>query len=196
MFAGVILCGGHSSRMGHPKALLPFDDRPLLLRTLDTVSVVCSPIVISSSFGQDLPPIPPHIRVVADPVASEGPLRGILTALEALPPECAGAFVCSCDLPFLTVEAIRLIAGLGDAERAIVPRIDGRVQPLTAWYPRSATAVMRRMLDAGERRLRELLDRLETTYLDGEVFRPISPDLRVFCNLNTPEEYRRALGGR
>ena len=43
---GVILCGGRSSRMGRPKALLPFGEETLLTRMVRILSGVVDPIVV------------------------------------------------------------------------------------------------------------------------------------------------------
>src|SRR5687767_10615246 len=55
--AGIILCGGKSSRMGRPKALLPFGPELMLERVVRILSAVVSPIVVVAAPEQDLPPL-------------------------------------------------------------------------------------------------------------------------------------------
>ena len=44
--AGVVLCGGQSSRMGRPKAWLPITGELMLPRVVRLVSEVVSPVVV------------------------------------------------------------------------------------------------------------------------------------------------------
>jgi molybdenum cofactor guanylyltransferase len=65
--AGIILCGGRSSRMGRPKAWLPFGSEFMLQRVVRILSDVVSPIAVVAAPGQDLPPLdltpqPPSLR--------------------------------------------------------------------------------------------------------------------------------------
>ncbi|MCA9117229.1 MAG: NTP transferase domain-containing protein, partial [Planctomycetaceae bacterium] len=53
--AGIVLCGGRSSRMGQPKHLLPFGDETMLQRVVRTLSAVVSPVVVVAARGQQLP---------------------------------------------------------------------------------------------------------------------------------------------
>ena len=50
--AGIILCGGISSRMGQSKALLPFGNESMLQRVIRIMSQVTSPIVAVKADNQ------------------------------------------------------------------------------------------------------------------------------------------------
>src|SRR3982750_1451674 len=58
---GVILCGGKSSRMGYPKALLPFGPELMLQRMVRLLGEVVSPIVVVAAPEQELPELPPDV---------------------------------------------------------------------------------------------------------------------------------------
>ena len=55
---GIVLCGGQSSRMGRPKALLPFGPEVMLERVVRILSAVARPIVVVAAPDQELPPLP------------------------------------------------------------------------------------------------------------------------------------------
>ena len=74
--AGVVLCGGKSTRMGSPKAWLEIGDESMLKRVTRILSTVVQPIVVVSAQDQPLPAIPESIRRVCDQVPDAGPLSG------------------------------------------------------------------------------------------------------------------------
>jgi len=63
---GVVLCGGKSTRMGSPKALLPFGPETMLQRVVRLLGTVVSPIVVVAATGQDLPPLPASVILTRD----------------------------------------------------------------------------------------------------------------------------------
>ena len=54
------LCGGKSTRMGVPKATLPFGPETMLQRVVRLLGTVVSPIVVVAARGQELPELPPR----------------------------------------------------------------------------------------------------------------------------------------
>src|SRR5439155_6499278 len=99
--AGIVLCGGQSSRMGRPKAWLPFAGETMLGRVVRLLGTVVSPLLVVAAPGQDVPPLPCDVEVVRDPERGRGPLQGLAAGLEALTGRAGAAYVSSCDVPFL-----------------------------------------------------------------------------------------------
>jgi len=52
---GIVLCGGKSTRMGVPKATLPFGPETMLQRVVRLLGTVVSPVVVVAAQGQPLP---------------------------------------------------------------------------------------------------------------------------------------------
>src|SRR3954470_12815150 len=75
----IILCGGKSSRMGRDKASLPFGSETMLQRVVRLIGEVvpAETTVVVASATQELPPLPPRIRIVRDEQAYRGPLAGL-----------------------------------------------------------------------------------------------------------------------
>src|SRR6184192_1290702 len=97
---GIVLCGGRSSRMGRPKAWLPFGDELMLPRVARLLGEVVSPVVVVAALGQDVPPLPAGVEIVRDEREGRGPLEGLLAGLTALDGRADAAYLSSCDVPF------------------------------------------------------------------------------------------------
>jgi molybdopterin-guanine dinucleotide biosynthesis protein A len=197
----VVLCGGKSSRMGRPKAWLPFGGEPLLARVVRRIGEAAAPIVVVAAPEQEVPPLPADVTIVRDAVSGRGPLQGILAGLTALEGRASAAFVSSTDAPFLHPELVRCLEALradGDHDVA-VPRAQGHYHPLSAVYRTSVAPVVRDLLDRDMRRPFFVFERVRTRFaeegdlLAGEVLRAADPELRSLRNINTPEDYEAAL---
>src|SRR5688572_22622973 len=118
--AGIILCGGQSSRMGRPKATLPFGPELMLQRVVRLLAEVVEPIVVVAAPGQELPPLPLGVLIAHDEREGRGPLEGLLAGLTALEGQVDAAYATSCDVPLLVPDFVRqMIARLGSHEIAV-----------------------------------------------------------------------------
>lgn len=193
--AAIVLCGGRSSRMGRPKAWLPFGHGEVMLqRVVRLVGEAAWPIVVVAAPGQELPPLPDSAQVVRDEVADRGPLQGLAAGLAALPDSTEFAYATATDVPFLEPLWIRLLRDrIGDADLAI-PLVGGYHQPLSALYRRGAVLGPIRDLLARDRlRPMFLIESVRATILEEEELRGIDPSLGTLRNLNTSDDYREAL---
>jgi molybdenum cofactor guanylyltransferase len=216
--SAVILAGGRSSRMGLPKAALPFGRSTILERLIDTLSGAFAEIIVVAAPLRDEPfsidrtlqaranrtdraaatdPINRddlvNLIIERDDAAFEGPVRALRRGLARSQGEIV--FACSCDLPLLRPElASALCAMLIEGDDALIPQIGGMLQPLCAAYRRQrAAAALAAMETAGEKRLTIIAERLKVRTLDVTALRKIDPDLRSFLNVNTADDYARAL---
>jgi molybdopterin-guanine dinucleotide biosynthesis protein A len=192
--AALILSGGMSRRMGQPKAWLPFGDEVLLLRVVRRLLPVARPIVVVAAPDQTLPPLPADVLVAHDRIAGRGPLQGIADGLHALPESADFVFATAVDAPFLQPGWITRLREHADDADIVIPNLGGYRHSLAALYRRETVLpAADRLLGAGERRLLALCDALRTVMLDESDFRDVDPHLTTVQNLNTPEEYARAL---
>ena len=188
---GVVLCGGRSSRMGSPKALLPFGPETMLQRIVRLLSEVVSPIVVVAAPGQTLPLLPPNVVVTRDEREGRGPLEGLRAGLKALPPH-VDAYVTSCDVPLLVTGFVTQMFDLARDHDVAVMEIDGFPHPLSAVYRRSTLPHIEALLAADRLRPVFLYDAVRTRRVrPGEI--TADPGLKTLRNLNTPEDYRQAL---
>jgi molybdopterin-guanine dinucleotide biosynthesis protein A len=191
--AGIVLCGGHSTRMGRSKAWLPISDELMLPRVVRLLSGVVSPIVVVAAAGQELPPLPPNVILTHDPEPDRGPLQGLVAGFAPLPISTGAAYVSACDVPFLQPAFVRrMIDLLGDAD-ACVPKVDGFLHPLAAVYRRSVITVAEQTLAAGDRSLTRLCSVVRARIVTADELRDVDPQLQSLRNVNTLAEYDASL---
>ncbi|MGZ0170172.1 MAG: molybdenum cofactor guanylyltransferase [Planctomycetales bacterium] len=190
---GVVLCGGHSTRMGQPKFSLPFGEEVLLQRVCRILSEVVSPIVVVAAVDQELPDLPDSVRIARDEYDSLGPLAGIATGLDALRDDADAAFVTSCDAPLLRPDFVkRLIELLGDHD--VAAPTDGQYDHvLAAVYRTTLADHARRLLAEDQRRPLFLLDESNSLRVHVDDLRNADPNLDSLRNMNTPEDYEDVL---
>lgn len=161
--SGILLVGGSSRRFGSPKALAELEGETLAERAWRLLGDACDER-IAVGRGEGLP-----FPALAD--AGTGPVAAIAAGLRAATHDVA--VVIPVDMPLLTADALRLLGGAcRDAAVA-------QAGPLPC-------AVARRTLPAfetGERRLRDVLDGLDTAQIE------LGPAL--LANVNEPADLRR-----
>jgi molybdopterin-guanine dinucleotide biosynthesis protein A len=190
---GIVLCGGQSSRMGRPKAWLPFDGEVMLQRVVRILQQAVEPVVVVAAPQQELPELPAEVLVSRDDVPGRGPLQGIAAGLHALDGRADAAYVSSCDVPFLRLQFVRhMIAALGDAEIA-VPYTDGYHHPLAAVYRTRIIPAVDRLLAQNRLRPFFLFEAVPTNTVSADALHAVDAQLESLRNLNTPQDYEAAL---
>jgi len=180
--AGVILCGGRSSRMGRAKALLPWRGQSLIAYMVGQLGEVSDEIVVVSSRDLELPPLP--ARVVVDREPDLGPLGGIREGLHAIDADLA--FMTSTDSPFVDAAFVASLVAEGCTAAC---ECDGHVQPFPALYARALAPVADALLDDGKRRPLHLLEAADFRRIDGDAW----GGRGVFDGFNTAAEFLDAV---
>ena len=132
MLAAVILSGGASSRMGSPKALVPFQGRPFLEHLLEVTShreIGVRRVVL----GAHAEPIAKAVNLKADEIVinhewEKGQLSSIQAALRSLPQGTDGILLCLIDHPLISSALVQdLIEQFYTTKKPIVlPVYEGR----------------------------------------------------------------------
>ena len=189
---GIVLCGGKSTRMGSAKALLPFGPETMLQRVVRLLGGVVSPIVVVAAADQELPALPREVIVTRDEREARGPLEGLRAGLKALPPDIDAAYVTSCDVPLLVPGFVTQMLDLARGYDVAVMEIDGFTHPLSAVYRRATLPFVDDLLAHDRLRPVFLFDAVRTRRVLPEEM-TADPELRTLRNLNTREDYERAL---
>jgi len=176
--AGFVLVGGHSSRMGRDKALLPLKSGFLIQ---EVTAMVAGAAGTAALIGE--PERYRHLGLdcLRDLRHGMGPLAGIEAALESGRGELN--LIVACDMPGLETDWLRrllLNARESDALCVASSERSGVVHPLCAVYRSNCLPAVRRALDAGRLRLLDLLHELDATTL--ETGSPV-------WNINTPQQW-------
>ena len=191
--AGIVLCGGKSTRMGSPKALLPFGPETMLQRVVRLLGSVATPIVVVSARDQVLPLLPGYARIARDDREGRGPLEGLRAGLQALPASAEAAYVTSCDVPLLVPGFVSLMVELiGDHDIAVMD-IDGFPHPLSAVYRRTLLPHVEALLASDRLRPAFLYEAVRTRRVTAAEVASVDPNLLTLRNVNTPQDYRDAL---
>jgi molybdenum cofactor guanylyltransferase len=185
----VVLAGGKSSRMGRPKALLLFDDEPLIVHIVRTLNRIFSKTVVVAAPEQELPPLP--AIVVRDEISYQGPVGGIYYGLRAAGGQFS--FVTSCDVAFLNTALISHLVSQISEYDVVVPYWQERFQPLHTVYRTSVLPLLKEQLDRRELRPVYLFDKVRTCKVGEGEIRRFDPEGLSFLNMNTPEDYAEAL---
>lgn len=184
-----VLAGGRSMRMGVDKTLLDVDGEPLVVRATEAVLSVCTHAVVVTNRPETLVDagLPEGVRVLADEVAYQGPLGGLVTALAQASDEWVLAV--AADMPWLEPAVVRALWDLRDDADVVIPVGEAGPEPLLALY-RVSTCLpaARAVLATGRRRLVAMFPSLKIAEVPLEALRAADPDLRSLVNVNTPEE--------
>jgi molybdopterin-guanine dinucleotide biosynthesis protein A len=188
-FAAAVLAGGQSRRMGRDKALVEVEGRPLIARVVDAARAAgADPVaVVGHRRPADLP-TDLGAELVADAHPGEGPLGGVVTALDwCAAPICV---VLACDLPHLDpADLRRLVAALDADPTAAVAALTGPAgpEPLVAAWRTAVTTAVRAAFDDGERAPHRVL-----SDLPGGCLTVTTSDAGRLFNVNTADDLRAA----
>jgi molybdopterin-guanine dinucleotide biosynthesis protein A len=191
---GVVLAGGAGRRIGGEKAVVELCGVPLVRYPLHALQAVLAEVVVVAKQGSALPPLP-GVPIWIEPAEPRHPLAGIVHALEA-----AGAaaqiegmarevLVSAADLPFVRADLVERLARADAAGApAVVPCVEGRLQPLLARYRPSAYAPLAAALRQDPLpSVTAAVAALEPRLLELD-------DATPFFNVNAPEDLLTAAG--
>jgi len=185
---GVVLAGGRSSRFGRDKLAERIDGRTLLDSAIDGVTPAATEILVVAA-PDGAPDLPAGVRLVHDPVAFEGPLAGVAAGLKAARQPIV--LVVGGDMPTLVGAVIDSMLAALDAPgvEAVVLEHEGKARPLpVAIHRDSALAAADVLLASGERRMRALIETLETTVIPETTWRALDPYGMTVRDIDTPAD--------
>lgn len=192
---GVVLCGGKSTRMGTSKAWLQFGNEAMLQRIVRILQQVVEPIVVVKAAEQEIPYLPPEIHVVEDLQPDLGPLAGIQCGLMKLEEmDVESGFVTACDAPLLNTGLVQRLTGMISDKFEIALLDEGKFQHvLCAAYRSSVGKTAMNLIDQNRMRPIFLTEEHPTKFVPINSVRDIDPNLDSLKNLNTKEDYERAV---
>lgn len=194
-FPGVILSGGRSSRMGEPKALLPFGRA----RLIDHVAAQLAPQVTHLALNSNdadiaLPGVPAFPDQFAD---FPGPLAGIHAALAhavTRQDNATHVAIVAVDTPFFPADLVARLAGaLTGPDDVALAMSDGRTHPVVGLWPLSAAPPLQAWLENPPTlKVMAFLDRLPLRTVAFPAIATAIGSLDPFFNVNTKDELEKA----
>ena len=184
----VVLAGGQSTRMGTPKAHLPFRGSTLIGTVVAALQPLFRTVYVVSRDLERLSGL--DATLLIDDRDDQGPLVGLVRGLSES--DSQWCFAVGCDMPFLSPPVIRRMAGLLDNCDVLAAVVEGQIQPLHAFYSTARLRAAQCLLNAGNTSLKALLDASRVRTVDARSFLDVDPELTSFMDLDTEEEYRAA----
>lgn len=177
--------------MGRNKALIDIDGRAMAARVLDALRELgASPLLLVGGDPDELAAL--DVPVVADQAPGQGPVGGILTALDHLASldDVEAAMILPCDLPGVSADALAPIveAAAGDAHSRLWVAATDRMEPMCALWSLDARGTVRERFVAGERALHRVIAELPHV--------TVTVASAALHNANRPEDLPRHDGDR
>ncbi len=188
-----MLAGGLSSRMGEDKALMAYAGTTLLAHVVGVVAGVAGAVVVAADSRDrySAANLPSGTILVGDNFPGAGPLGGLVSGLIR-----AGEgyhVVTACDMPGLVPELLRLLFNEAEGFDGAIPLVGGREEPLCAVYHRRCAEMLQAEMLSGSLALRRAVQSLNLRRVGEDRIRAVDPQLASFTNLNTPDDYKRAI---
>jgi molybdopterin-guanine dinucleotide biosynthesis protein A len=189
--AGYILAGGGSTRFGRDKALVEVGGTPMLERMIALLRGVSKRVKIVSAPNKYAAF---RTEIIEDKWPGEGPLGGIVTALEDSTTSATRYqwnLILSCDMPFLTREWLALLCERAARSKAqvVFPHSASGPEPLCACWQTGAAAELRSGFERGVRKVTEGIALLRAEVLDEADWKRFDSAGRLFWNMNTASDY-------
>lgn len=176
---GVVLAGGHSSRMGRSKPLLPLMGKTLVEWQVAKLRKLGAQKILISGPKETAPP---GTYAVLDAIPERGPLGGLYTCFrEAEAPQC---IVLTGDMPLVPVQALYQMIGQHRSGITLLSH-QGKTEPLIAVYDSALGEKILPLIQRAGAPVRRLLEQCEVSIFDYQ-----GPE-GLLLNCNTPEEYER-----
>lgn len=173
---------------GGNKATLQVGDRRIVDRQLTLLRQVADPVFIVSGRSDDFAGL--DLDVVPDLIPNAGALGGIYSAVMQSPQE--RTVVVACDMPFLALPLLRELTRATVAD-VVLPRSRRGLEPLCACWSRACAVPLRRRIAAGLLTAADAMDDLRVEEIGPERLASCDPHDLLFVNVNTPQEYERAV---
>lgn len=193
MLAAVILSGGASSRMGSPKALLPYQGRPFLEHLMEITArpeIGARKVVLGADADSIAKVIPLKANeIVINPAWEKGQLSSIQAAVRKIPAGTDGMLLFLIDHPLISSALVgELIAQFYKSKKPIVlPVYEGRRGHPVIFASSLYDELLHAPLETGARAV---------VWAHAEEVEEVRTNEEgCVLNLNDPETLNRAIGG-
>ena len=186
----LILCGGKSTRMGRPKAFLPYRGGLMITHIIDLVTKLFSEVLLVTNEPEQFDGL--EIDIVKDIIPHRGPLGGVLSGLLI-----AGhyhSFVIACDMPFIDAGLITKMVEKGYDKDVLILKHEKGIEPLVGIYSKNCITALEESLFSGKTDLRDFAENIRAQVLHYCDFSNKRKNLLPFYfDIDTPQDYTKAI---
>jgi molybdopterin-guanine dinucleotide biosynthesis protein A len=178
-----ILAGGNSRRFNQDKTLKIFQGKSLIEWTILNAQNISNNIYILAKDTSKYQYL--GYPILLDKSDESTPINGIISIT---PYVKSWLLLLASDTPFFTKKVLNLLYNSRQKGYANLFKINGRLNPFIALYPKSLLDVWTKAKNSGERQLTKIIKDMPKTIISEEEVREIDPDLLSFTNINTRED--------
>lgn len=186
--SGVVLAGGQSSRMKFNKAFAEIGGKSSLQIILDKFRLIFAETIIITNDPELYTDF--NQRIETDLFPRKGPVAGIHAGLYHASYDTV--FVMGCDMPFIDPDLMAFMVEQIGKYQAVVPELEGRLQPLAAVYSRSCLPVLERCLREDKLKLIRIFEELDARVLKEEELARFGQVKEIFFNVNDAAALEKA----
>jgi molybdopterin-guanine dinucleotide biosynthesis protein A len=200
MLTLVIQSGGKSSRMGEDKALKDFAGKPLIQRVMERLAPLANEIIVTTNrhddyeFLKDVKSGDFTVRLVSDLIPNRGALGGLYTAIASATHPYVG--IVACDMPFASGKLFARSIQIMEEEGAdvVIAKTDEGYEPFHALYRREkCLPAIQSAIEADQWKVISWFPQARVRVLTSDEIKACDPSGLCFKNLNTPEEFSKAV---
>ena len=191
---GIIICGGKSRRFnGFPKHLLKIGKKYLIEIVLEKFNLLFSETIVVSNREDFLEEFSSkyNFKVVKDVIPHKGTIGGLYSGV--LSSTNYHSFAAGCDMPFINIELIRFMLNDYKNYDAIVFQINAKFEPLLAVYSKRCIDVIKQQIEEDDLTVSKIFHKVSTKIISQEEIERFDPHFYSFFNINTPDDYKKAL---
>ena len=190
MCTAAIIAGGVARRFdGRAKGALAFGATSIIERQIAVLREITKTLLIVANDAAPYAGL--GVPVINDEISGAGPIGGIYTALVHATAD--PVVVLACDMPFIHAAFLRHLVSVDPSADVTIPRTANGYEPMCACYSRRCAPHLRRQIDEGVFKIQELLPHVQRYEIGPDEISDYDPDGLLFYNVNTPDDYARAL---
>jgi molybdopterin-guanine dinucleotide biosynthesis protein A len=129
------------------------------------------------------------VTIVTDIYPGKKALGGIYTGLFYA--TGSHVFVAACDMPYLNPRFIAWMMQQAPAYDLVVPQSPDGLEPLHAIYAKSCLPHIKRRITQDRLKVTGFYKGLKCLTISDAILKTFDPDMRMFINVNTPEDLDR-----
>jgi molybdopterin-guanine dinucleotide biosynthesis protein A len=183
-----VMAGGESRRFKRDKTVENFEGKPLIQYPVEELSKISENIIVVAKDCSKYEFL--GIKCLSDIYDVQCPMVGIVTALKHFN---APVFVVAADTPFVNSEHAKKLLKAVEKYDAVIPVVNGKQHPLYSCYNVTILGIFEKAIAEERFSLMKALAKGNTLFMDEKDLFDSESEKKSFININTIEEYEKAL---